>query len=62
MRWLGRLFAGLDRAIDAAVRAMGAATVMTGSLVRLTNTGRVQQYLAFALLGLIAAAALLILG
>lgn len=60
VRWIGGVFAGLDRGIDAAVRAMGAATVFIGSLVRLTNTGRVQQYLAFALLGLIAAAAVLI--
>ncbi|MEO6710793.1 MAG: hypothetical protein ABI054_13695 [Planctomycetota bacterium] len=61
VRWIGGLFAGLDRGIDAALRAMGAATVMVGSLVRLSNTGRVQQYLAFALIGLIAAMALLIL-
>jgi NADH-quinone oxidoreductase subunit L len=58
----GRISATFDRVVvDGAVNALGALTALFGSLVRLLQTGRIQQYAAFALIGGVAAAAWLIL-
>ena len=56
-RTLGFVAEKLARLVPASASGIAAATLLVGSLVRLTHTGRVQQYLAFALLGVAAAAA-----
>jgi len=61
-RLAGLLSAAFDRVVvDGAVNALGALVALCGSLLRLLQTGRIQQYAAFALIGGIAAAAWLIL-
>ena len=61
-RLAGFFSATFDRVVvDGLVNALGAVTVTSGSLLRLLQTGRIQQYAAFALIGGIAAAAWLIL-
>ncbi len=66
---VGRLNKGLGffsawfdlRVVDGVVNAVGQVTQLTGSIVRLFQTGRVQQYVAFAVAGFLALAAWLIL-
>lgn len=61
-RLVAKISAAFDRiVVDGAVGALGGFTAVIGSLVRLTQTGRIQQYAAFALVGAVAAAAWLIL-
>ena len=61
-RFAGFFSATFDRiVVDGLINALGATTALLGSLVRLLQTGRIQQYVAFALIGGIAAAAWLIL-
>lgn len=61
-RWLGVFSAWIDRTfVDGAVNGVGAITQVFGSAVRLLQSGRVQQYAAFAVAGGMAVAAWLIL-
>ena len=61
-RWLGVFFAWFDRTfVDGAVNGVGAIAQVFGSAVRLLQSGRVQQYAAFAVAGGMAVAAWLIL-
>ena len=61
-RGLGFFSAWIDRTIvDGAVNAVGAVTQVFGSLVRLLQTGRIQQYVSFAVGGALLAAAWLLL-
>ena len=53
--WFDRTF------VDGAVNGVGAVTQVFGSAVRLLQSGRVQQYAAFAVAGGLAAAVWLIL-
>ena len=50
-----------ERVVDGVYNATGAATGASGSVLRRTFTGRVQQYVAFSFVGVIAIAAVLIL-
>lgn len=61
VRALGSFVSRLDLALAGVANGLGATLTLLGSLVRLMNTGRVQQYLLFALIGLCGAAAWLIL-
>lgn len=56
-RMLGTFISKLDRVLDGIVNSVAAATTLCGSLIRLMHTGRIQQYLTFALIGIIAAVA-----
>jgi len=56
-RILGGIASTSDRLLCAVADALAAAVSMLGALVRLAHTGRVQQYLVFALIGIAAAAA-----
>ena len=47
--------------VDGVFNATGAATGASGSVLRRTFTGRVQQYVAFSFIGVIAIAAILII-
>jgi NADH:ubiquinone oxidoreductase subunit 5 (subunit L)/multisubunit Na+/H+ antiporter MnhA subunit len=59
---LGFFAAGFDRVVvDGAVNLVGSLTQTFGSVARLLQTGRVQQYVSFAVAGGLAAAAWLIL-
>ena len=61
-RAVGFLSAWFDRTfVDGAVNGVGAVTQVFGSAVRLLQTGRVQQYAAFAVAGGLLAAVWLIL-
>ena len=61
-RGLGFFAAWFDRTfVDGAVNGVGAITQVCGSAVRLLQSGRIQQYAAFAVAGGIAVAAWLIL-
>jgi len=61
-RGLGFLSAWFDRTfVDGAVNGVGAVTQVFGSAARLLQSGRVQQYAAFAVAGGLAAAVWLIL-
>ena len=57
LRLLGSVASKIDRALDGTACALGAVTLLLGSLARLTHTGRIQQYLTFALIGVIVAVA-----
>lgn len=56
-RLLGALSTKVDRALEGLATGLASATALLGSLVRLLHTGRIQQELWFALLGIAAAAA-----
>jgi NADH-quinone oxidoreductase subunit L len=61
-RWIGVFSAWFDRTfVDGAVNGVGAVTQVFGSAARLLQSGRVQQYAAFAVAGGMAVAAWLIL-
>ena len=56
-RFSSLVLAKLDLLFGKAAGGLAAATALLGSLVRLAHTGRIQQSLAFAVLGLAAAVA-----
>jgi NADH-quinone oxidoreductase subunit L len=61
-RSFGFLSAWFDRAVvDGTVNAVGAVTQVFGSVTRLLQTGRIQQYVSFAVGGALLAAAWLLL-
>jgi NADH-quinone oxidoreductase subunit L len=59
---LGFVSAWFDRmVVDGLVNAVGGVTQVTGSILRLLQTGRIQQYVSFAVGGALMAAAWLLL-
>jgi hypothetical protein len=54
-QFTGAVLEKLDRALEGLATALASATALVGSLVRLLHTGRVQQEMVFALVGIAAA-------
>ncbi|HUR27669.1 MAG TPA: hypothetical protein VM509_05745 [Planctomycetota bacterium] len=56
-RVLGAVLSKVDHALEGLAASFAAGTALLGSLVRLLHTGRIQQQLLFALVGVAATAA-----